>query len=217
MLERVINALTAGVDVNGYSIYAQRIVKGRFREEQNMELHYGNRVQGSYLLYAKVFHGRPPEYSPWLELFNINQTLCVDGLEVSYFDSQFEDRILQIFSENLGPGTKMFVEYCNDLETKNQLEIGFPVVLSRLGNKMFKCGFTWFKDWYFPEGYLEGNQKLQGEKPLNGDARNRHLQMITDEIVGFTQRPVLPNANHEYNRRALARTSEILSILEDSI
>ncbi|MHA1209321.1 MAG: DUF1122 family protein [Candidatus Freyarchaeota archaeon] len=46
-----------------------------------------------------------------------------------------------------------------------------------LGYKLFQLGFTWFKDWYFAEGFWEGGVKLQGEK-TNEQNRNRQLEKI---------------------------------------
>ena len=212
MLENLIGSLEKGISVNSHMIHAHKITLGRFREEQNIELHYRIEKSEGYLLYAKVFHGRPPEYYPWVELFDIKEPLTFGATQISYFDSPFEDPILRIFSESLGPGARLFVEYYTDTETRKQLQMGFPVVLSRLGYKMFKLGFTWFKDWYFPEGYMEGNQKLQGEKPVNVEARKRHIRTTLDEIERFAQKHKQLDTGLDYTRRALTRGEAIISM-----
>jgi hypothetical protein len=200
--------------VDGHEVSVHKILRGRFREEQNIELYVRSKRAETHMLYAKVFHGRPPEYSPWVELFDIHRKLTLNSHTISYFDSPFEENVLSIFADNLEAGAKMFVEYYNDEETKAQLEAGVPIVISRLGHKMFKMGLTWFKDWYFPEGYMEGNQKIQGEKPLDSRARKRHVQAIFKELASFSQRFSHIDAAHEYIKRALTRQDEIRELLE---
>lgn len=212
MLEDLILSLKRGIRVNGCAIRASRILRGRFREEHNIELYYLTERSEGHLLNAKVFSGRPPEYSPWVELFDIREDLTINATEKGYFDSPFEDIVLGVFAKNLGPGSSLFVEYGSDDETHEQLQMGVPVALSRLGNKMLRLGFTWFKDWYFPEGYLEGNQKLQGEKPLDATARERHLTAIRQEVEDFAERSA-GNSTNEYTRKALSRIRDTFTAL----
>jgi hypothetical protein len=214
MLEKTVESLRTGIHVDGHTIYTYKTYKGRFREEQDIEIHVRNNSAEAHMLYAKVFHGRPPEYSPWVELFEINERLRLGGRTTSYFDSPFEDSILKLFADNLAAGAKMFVEYYNDDETRAQLEAGMPVVICRLGHKMFKLGFTWFKDWYFPEGYMEGNQKLQGEKPLNSNVRKRHALSISRELALFSQISARVDTTRIYLKRASERMKEISTLLE---
>lgn len=214
MFGRLIERLRTGVPVNGGTLRVHAVTPGRFSEESNIELHYQQGERDAYLLYVKVFAGRPPDYAPWVELFDINRTINIDGHATDYYDSPQELCILDLFSAELGPGARMFVEYYNDPETRRQLQSGLPVVLSRLGNKMLKLGFTWFKDWYFPEGYLEGNQKLQGEKPLDAGARARHVGSLLREIGEFDLRSRTGLAGDEYVRRGLARCREVTLMLQ---
>ncbi len=73
-------------------------------------------------------------------------------------------------------------------ETAKALEAGVPPILTKLGYLLFRSGFTSFKDWYFAEGWLEGNTKLQGEKPLNEEARKRQIKKLTLDIEDFLKR-----------------------------
>jgi hypothetical protein len=212
MFSELIPSLKQGIHVNGCVIHAYRILRGRFLEEQNIELHYRIKQNEDHLLNAKVFAGRPPDYSPWVELFDIREPLTIDANKKSYFDSLFEDRVLSLFAEALDPGSSLFVEYYSDNETQRQLQMGVPVALSRLGNKMLRLGFTWFKDWYFPEGYLEGNQKLQGEKPLDARARERHFNAIRQEVLHFAEQSGRDNTDEQI-RKALSRVRDTLAIL----
>ncbi|UCG29135.1 MAG: DUF1122 family protein [candidate division WOR-3 bacterium] len=217
MLHNTIDVLNSGISVNGAVIKIHSIVQGRFREEQNVRLHYQSHEGEEYLLYVKIFHGRPPEYLPWVELYGMNTHICVDGKPVVYFDSAFEDTILHTFSKNLRPGARIFVEYLDDIETREQLRRGFPAVLSRLGYKMFKLGYTWFKDWYFPEGYLEGTQKLQAETALNQNHRSSHLKAIADDVSRFMCTNGVAVVLDEYTRRAILRAESITSVLNEPV
>jgi len=212
-LRQAIDALAKGIRFDDCVLYVHKIIKGRFREEQNIQINVRNGQDDIYLLYVKVFYGRPPAYAPWVELFDIEEKINLSGQTVSYFDSNIEDMALRHLTSSLEPGARIFVEYYNDCETKSQLEMGFPAVLSRLGNKMFQYGCTWFKDWYFPEGYMEGNQKLQGEKPLNAKAQERHVKVIFDEASNFVEESKTRDKPDEYTRRALARANAIVSAM----
>ncbi len=214
MIEHLIDNLQRGITKNGHILSAQNIGQGRFREELNFELHYHNDNRDNYLLYAKIFQGRPPDYLPWVELFDIEASLNTESGSESYYGSTLEDLVLSVFSDHLGAGASLFVEYYADHETRKQLQLGLPVVLTRLGSKMWHLGFTWFKDWYFPEGYLEGNQKLQGEKPINGQAEKRHNEAMLHEIESFAGRIGKSQAHASHIATALARRDGILAAMQ---
>jgi hypothetical protein len=210
-LNQAVNELTKGIQFDGYEMYVSRSTQGRFREEQNLQINLRKDDLDTALLQAKVFFGRRPVYAPWVELFNIEEMISLVDQTINYFDSSIENALIKHFAECLDSGAKIFVEYYNDHETRKQLETGIPVVLSRLGYKMFRYGCTWFKDWYFPEGYMEGNQKLQGEKPLNEKARERHLLAIREEVLNFTNTMKRQDNPGEYVRRALNRVETVSS------
>ena len=136
-----------------------------------------------------VFCGQPPYYRPWIEVYNIVPRIAVERSLVEILDSRIEDEALSMLSSSLGPGESLYVEYYRDPETLAQLEAGVPVIATRLGYKLYGLGFTWFKVWYYPEGFYEGGQKLQAEKPVSGEARARHLAWHLDELKRFLQRP----------------------------
>jgi len=210
MLENLLDDLQEGISRDGYTIYARKISQGRFREELNFELHYRYDMHEALLLNAKIFLGRAPDYLPWAELFGIEETLKTDPGHETYFGSTLEGLVLDIFSKDLGPGTSLFVEYYADGETREELHLDLPVVLTRLGHKMWELGFTWFKDWYFPEGYLEGNQKLQGQKPIDRLAEKRHIQAACNEVENFTRQIREFETHSAHIARALERSDSIL-------
>jgi hypothetical protein len=185
MRDAVLAQLEKGVHASDYEVYIHAVTPGRFREENDMDLYVRNGTAETHLLYVKVFHGRKPWYRPWLELFGISAEVTLNRTTVRYFESALEHTLLATFASALDDGENVFVDYHNDIETKRQLTAGLPAVLTRLGNKLYRLGFTWFKDWYYPEGYMEGEQKLQAEKPLDSDSRNRQLREIRSSVGSF--------------------------------
>lgn len=149
----LINELVNGIQVGG--IYIKGIAdRGRFSEEYNVDLYSGTGVK---LLTLKVFLGRGRYYGPWVEVFNVNESVW----------GAIDEWLIRQVASYLSPGSVIYVEYLTDRETAVQLQRGYPPALTRLGYLMLKVGFTWFKDWYYPEGWLEGGPKLEGQLPLN--------------------------------------------------
>ncbi|MFB6491023.1 MAG: DUF1122 family protein [Thermoproteus sp. AZ2] len=135
----------------GIGGFKAAVKKGRFLEEYNLEIYLSDRRVAS----AKAFLGRRPYYSPWLELF---------AVDPSFFGSEAERELYCLLSEYMDPGDILYVEYINDTESRAQLYRGVPPEESRLGRALTACGFRIYRDWYFPEGGLEGGPKLQAVK-----------------------------------------------------
>lgn len=176
MLKAAVDRLAAGIPAGDFALKAGKISRGRFAEEINVDLLVSHGDHQRFLLCAKVFYGRPPHYRPWVELFGICERMGLGTTVIPYVDSPVEELVLSHFSQALGPGDHIFVEYHNDPETAEALKYNVPPPLTRLGYKLFRLGFTWFKDWYFPEGLMEGGQKLQAEKPVHGEAMAGHIR-----------------------------------------
>jgi len=169
-LMELVEALVNGIEVNGVRVRGV-MRNGRFREEVNVNLYLG----GSRLLSLKVFLGRGPYYGPWVEVFNVNESVW--GL--------MDEHLINMIARHLGPGNVLYVEYLTDRETRVQLQRGYPPFLSRLGYIMVKAGFTWLKDWYYPEGWLEGGPKLEGQLPLNNLEAEAQWGKVRKEAWGF--------------------------------
>lgn len=176
----------------------------------DLRLRRGGRDE--HLLCLAVFPGRKPRLRPWVELF------CLPGENSageSYYGSSLEDCLLSAVGSALGPGGRIFVEYQGDCETACGLAQGFPAALTRLGYKLFRLGFTWFKDWYFSEGGREGSQKLQAEKPLHEEARRKHMEKLQSEarefLLALAQVQKADSEAHRYLARAADRARELLA------
>lgn len=128
-------------------------------------------VNGKFLGKAFYFQGRGP-YLPWLEI-DYDPWLRSEGIEVPFFTLVYNF---------LSPGSKLFVTYLKDKETREMLYKGCSPADTPLGFSLLRAGFTWFKDWYFPEGGNEGSPKLQANKPISKEAEYRELSELLDEV-----------------------------------
>jgi len=204
-----LNMLLRGLRIGNYVLRSSRSSVGRFIEERNYVIVLTYEGEDYELMNLKVFYGREPYYRPWIEVFNIRNTLTVGGRSINYFDSEIEDSVLDILAKAIKPGERLFIEYYNDYETSKALELGIPIPLSRLGYKLFLRGFRWFKDWYYPEGFVEGNPKIQAEKPINKDHEVKLLRDLREQVNSFMKTVVVQN--DEIVKKCLERARIILS------
>jgi len=190
--------------------------KGRFPEEVNYEVYVGSEGIWVRLLAVKVFNGRPPFYRRWIELFHILPEVTIKDLRYVFLNSPQERELIKCLSSQLSDGEKIFIEYIYDYETYKALEVGVPTPLTRLGYMLFENGFTWFKNWYFAEGFMEGSPKIQGEKSLDENYRARQLQEICEEVESFlkTAEGYLEPEARDYFARAVERALKIRGICE---
>jgi len=172
MLEELLGTLERGILLGEDLIYSAGKRSPGPGDITTLDLRQRRRGCDGHLMCLAVFPGRSPHLRPWMELF------CLPSENAGYYGSALEDSLLATFCSALGPAGRIFVEYERDRETACALNIGIDPALTRLGYKLYRLGFTWFKDWYFSEGGREGSQKLQAEKPLNEDARKRHIERL---------------------------------------
>jgi hypothetical protein len=207
-LKKVIKQLKHGIKIGDYLVYAKKEIPGRFDEEINLDIYLKKGKTELKLLIAKIFFGRG-YYKPWVELFAISPVLDFGKIQLRYFDSPIEAKMLELFSKSLETSGYIYVEYEQDKETLYILHRGIAMPISRLGYLLYKNGFTWFKDWYFPEGYLEGGRKLQGEKPLNDKSKLAQLKRIQQEVKESLLK-LKDYEKNDYIFRGLERAKKIL-------
>lgn len=143
----------------------------RFREEALFEF----RVGSSVVLKGLVFEGRG-RYVPWMDL---------DFFPPEGWTPSDSDRLFRAIAACLPPGGRLMVGYEELPRTLHALQRGVPPVLTPLGRLLYRAGFTWFRDWYIPEGGAEGGRKLQAHKPLNPEVCAHHLLRLKYEIRDF--------------------------------
>jgi len=185
----VIDRLLDGVEIAGLVLTAEKR-RSRFPEEHDYRASL-SRQDCQAVFHIRVFDGRPPHYRPWIEVYMVPGREC--------FPRTVEDYILALASNALGPAGKLYFEYGWDPETLEELSRGVPAPVSRLGLQMVAHGFTWVRDWYHPEGFWEGGQKLAGEKPLTRGHARRHIEEAVREAREYVSRPTM------YRSRVMAR------------
>lgn len=126
-----------------------RLVKsrGRFVEEENFQLF----INGELVAVGKLFRGRRPHWSPWAEFYLLKSRGDVA-----------REAVVHIANE-LGRRGHMMIYYSNHPDIFKAIEEGVPIEDTWLGELMASVGCRPSKIWYFPEGGLEGDVKVQCE------------------------------------------------------
>jgi hypothetical protein len=141
------------------------VTRGRFPEEQDAVVLTGD----ERVARVKHFAGRrSARVAPWIEASVAKN----DG---------YAAELVAALADILPPGGYLMVGYGDD-ETERGLKRRFPPVVTPLGKALFDAGCTWFKDWYYPEGWMEGGMKLQGNKPVSDEARESNLADLRREV-----------------------------------
>ena len=184
-------AALEGRDTSAGPLRVAELKRGRFPEEEDAVLDAGGRDVAR----VKHFAGRPSAgVKPWIEA-------RFDG------DDALTPELVRLLADLLPPGGYLMVGYGND-ETERALKRRVPPAASPLGKALFDAGCTWFKDWYYPEGWMEGGMKLQGNKPVSEEARAANLASLRTELEAWLARA---HGDDELVERARARAREILA------
>lgn len=184
---------------------------GRFVEERNYELW----MLATRLLVVKCFSGRPPHYGRWIEVFAVNPDVETSEGVFTFAGSTLERELLEALAGELRGGEVLYVEYGYDPETEALLRLGLSPYVTRLGYMLLNLGFTILKDFYFPEGFMEGEAKLQGEKPAGEAAERQQYLRVVREVERAV--PILKRLAGEpkvarWAANALARAEAIMEV-----
>ena len=190
-MKDLIEKLRKGVEIERGRILKAEVKGGRFAQEFNLDLF----LEGKLLLHAKLFFGRG-HYRDWIELF---------GLSRDIYGTEVEGKILDLFSPHTG---RLFIEYFEDLKTAEELKKGVPPALSRLGFELARRGFTYVRDWYIPEGLMEGGHKLQGEKTESPEVQEKRFIKLKKDLEEFLKK----SQDEELKERALERFKILQSL-----
>jgi hypothetical protein len=128
---------------------------------------------GQYPLAVGLFHrGVFPAYN-WVELVRyLGRAPGAPPIE--------EVRLFRLLGGLVPAGGSIMVEYESPglEETAAILALGYPPPCTPLGYALLAAGCLSFRDWYIPEGGLEGPRKLQGFKPLDEGTRQRRAEEL---------------------------------------
>ena len=177
-----------GKRLNHYVLDVDNISQGRFVEEINFDLYLktiGGENSENPAVKGKYFLGRGEVYKPWLEIYYDNRVIFKSSKIIDLSEEGLDASLFKHLCDLLPPGSHIMVVYLNHEETRKGLEHGVPAPATPLGYLLWRSGCTWFKDWYFAEGFLEGDIKLQGNKPLNEENRRNDLVEIGRELTEF--------------------------------
>ena len=182
-----------GKQTSGGKLRLAGVRRGRFPEEQDATVYAGD--GGAPAARLKHFAGRRSAgVAPWIEA------------HLARDDEKLRAELVAALAEILPPGGYLMVGYGDD-ETERGLKRRFPPVVTPLGKALFDAGCTWFKDWYYPEGWMEGAMKLQGNKPVSEEARRAHLEELEREIEEWLAR--VEGSDDDLVRRARERAKAV--------
>ena len=194
-----------------------RVKSGRTREEAYFALYLSCPEGRSEKPVVEGLYRRSGEggVGSWVE-FRYRPAVTLQGGVVLDLEKASRTRELFLDLKGLvGPGGAFHVVYGAEphpffRETERGLKLGFPPPLTPLGKVLWECGFRWFKDWYFPEGWLEGSMKLQATLPLDAMAASQREEEAWSEVRAFLRRVDEGMVERgELLERALARAREL--------
>lgn len=199
-----------GSEIGQYTILIGSHSEGRFPEEINFKLYlenYNGERSKNPVIHGKYFSGRCELYTPWFEI-DFEEKVNFESKSVDILKEDLGEIIFQKLVDIIPPGGRIMVSYLHHEETKNALQRNIPSPATPIGFLLFQSGCVWFKDWYFPEGGWEGSIKLQGEKPVNEESKEKGLQEIRRKLNAFLERE--NNRSEEIFKAAKKRTKRIL-------
>ncbi len=214
LFKELIQMLSTGIPVDNTTIFCRNISFARSKTEKKTTVWLNSESVEIALLDLVLFTGMKPWYRPWIEItYPHSFKTAKDQIDFSYYNSNIEKKLIDLCCQHLSSAGKIFVSYDSDMETAKALMLNIPSPLTRLGFLLFQSGCTWFKDWYFPEGGLEGGQKLQGEKPLNNKNKTRQIFTLKKQILAYVDSKREDPSLNMVECRALKRGNDVLKLL----
>ena len=171
-------------------------------------------VSGKRVALLLVFCGMKPHYRPWMEIYSIEAKPELKCCNL-FACSSIENKLIDMAAHILNPGEPFYIDYTWDEESMLILGRRVPPAASRLGYKMLRAGFTWIKHWYYPEGFMEGGEKLQGEKPLSLRQKMTHLMEALRELEYFIS--LWRNTDDDVMKRALYYAEASRKFIEEEL
>jgi hypothetical protein len=161
----------AGLETSRGPLRLDGVRRGRFPEERDAEVYVG--VTAQPVIRLKHFAGRrSANVSPWIEA------------TVDRDDGAFLAELVAALAGLLPPGGYLMIGYGGD-ETEVGLKRRFPPVATPIGTALYEAGATWFKDWYYPEGWMEGGFKLQGNLARSDESAAANRASIRAEVIAW--------------------------------
>lgn len=204
-----------GKVLNGYRLEVYGKEEGRFKNEINFNIDLVNEEGvrcGSPCIEGKFFKGRNKHYLPWMDIYYRNK-LDFNSENIN-IKNGIDEKLFKELSKLLPAGSRLMIAYSNHDETFRGLNLDFPPSITYIGYLLWISGFKWFKDWYFAEGFKEGHIKLQGNKPINEENRNKNLLEQKNKIRKFLKKE---NPDEQIFNEAKDRADKIIREIENEI
>ena len=138
------------------------------------------------------FEGRGKWYRPWFEV-RYENLLEFGGGSMDLTGTGEEEGIFKLLCDQLPPGSHIMVPYRTHRITAMALIFLVPPAASPIGYLLYLGGCRWYKDWYFAEGFLEGEEKLQASKPLDEARKREKTAVIKRELKQYLEREPDPS------------------------
>lgn len=136
-----------------------------------------------------LYNDGPYPGQNWVEIYDLDLPAALRGNDDFAADLA---SYLQPVADAIPPGGHLMAEYEKEDWHTTQLGLlaGIPPIATPLGVLLFGlgCGDS-FKDWYFPEGGMEGNRKLQGNKAYSVEQRAQMRAMRAADLKRFLGSP----------------------------
>jgi hypothetical protein len=216
---RKLEEMLQGRRLDGYSLVVTDFKKGRTERETyfNAFLSRDGDLSLVPVIQGLFFVGRGDYIKAWIEFRYAPRVEFPEGVFVDLEELGLSGELFSILSEMIPPGGSMMVIYGAEPHplstyTEKGLKRSFPPATTPLGYYLWKNGFRWYKDWYFPEGWMEGAMKLQATRPLDEDIRLQREAKARKELERFVA-DLRDRQLQAFEEEALSRAEEILSSL----
>jgi hypothetical protein len=212
-------ATLAGAELDGYTLEPKDFKQGRTDRECYFNLFLSRQgvLSTGPIVQGLFFTGRGDYIKAWIEFRYNPSAAFAGGTAVDLEESKLTARLFSLLGELIPPGGSMMAIYGAEAhaisaDTEKGLKRSFPPAATPLGYYLWKTGMRWYKDWYFPEGWMEGGMKLQATRPLNQEIRAQREAKAGEELEKFIaglQGGTLSRLEQE----ALVRAEDVLSSL----
>ena len=134
-------------------------------------------------MFGKHFSGRGQFYRPWIEVYFVNTVKFESNKETLSYKTL--ELLFKEISSLIPAGGKLMIPYIDHETTDTALRHGALPVTTEIGYLIWRAGCTWFKDWYYSEGALEGDVKFQGNKPFDEEHLEKNMYDTYKEVKNF--------------------------------
>jgi hypothetical protein len=206
-----------GRELNGYSLELRDFKKGRTERESyfNLFLRRDGISSSIPVVQGLFFTGRGEFIKAWIEFRYAPMVKFPDGGTVDLEMEGLTSELFDLLGAMIPPGGSMMVIYGAErhplsADTEKGLKRDFPPQATPFGYYLWNAGFRWFKDWYFPEGWMEGGMKLQATRPLDAEIRARREEKAARELREFIEK-LEDGVRTPLEDEALSRAEDVLS------